>query len=206
MIDLYDSEGNKSKKITLDKKLFEAKINIDLMHRAVVRKLSNSRKNIAHTQTRGEVRATTKKAFRQKGTGRARRGAMTTTLLRGGAPSHGPRNNRNFVKNMPKKERRQALFSALSAKAKDKAFFAFAGMKDKTPCTKKLAKILAKFPEAKKYLFITTATDDTFSFSLSNIPNTELKLANFLHPCDLLKADQICFVGDSLDMIKKTFL
>ena len=119
-IALYDATGEKSGDVTLNKTLFESKINKDLMHRAVVMRLANRRNPIAHVQTRGEVRMTTKKAFRQKGTGNARRGALSTTLLRGGAASHGPRNERNFTKDMPKKERRAALYSALSAQAKEK--------------------------------------------------------------------------------------
>ncbi|NJP04004.1 50S ribosomal protein L4 [Candidatus Gracilibacteria bacterium] len=106
--------------IDVNDSIFSAKINPDLMHRAIVMRLANRRNPIAHTLTRGEVNKTTKKAFRQKGTGNARRGALSTSLLRGGGVCHGPRNDRNFTKAMPKKERRAALFSSLSQKAEAK--------------------------------------------------------------------------------------
>ncbi len=97
-IDLYDINGKKVGDASVDATIFGAKVNEDLMHRAVVMRAANARRPIAHTLTRGEVSYSTKKLFRQKGTGRARRGARSTNLLRGGGVTHGPRNDRNFQK------------------------------------------------------------------------------------------------------------
>jgi large subunit ribosomal protein L4 len=204
--DLYDNTGTKKGDVDAPKEIFEAKINPDLMHRAVVMRLSNRRLNIAHAQTRGEVTATTAKAFRQKGTGRARRGAKTTTLLRGGAASHGPRNVQNFVKAMPQKERRAALFSSLTTKAKEKAIFSLEGFGAKEPKTKAFVELLGKLPEAKKYLFVLPERDDVLRKSVSNIPNVKTILASYLNPFDALWAEKICFVGDSLQKAEETFL
>jgi large subunit ribosomal protein L4 len=204
--DLYDNTGTKKGDVNASKEIFEAKINPDLMHRAVVMRLANRRTNVAHVQTRGEVTATTAKAFRQKGTGRARRGAKTTTLLRGGGASHGPRNVQNFSKTMPQKERRAALFSSLSVKAKEKAIFSLEGFDSKEPKTKAFVSLLAKLPKAKKYLFVLPERDDVLRKSVSNIPNVKIILANYLNPFDALWAEKICFVSDSLKKAEETFL
>ena len=205
-IALYDATGKKSGDITLNKTLFEAKINPDLMHRAVVMRLANKRNPIAHVQTRGEVKMTTKKAFRQKGTGNARRGALSTTLLRGGAASHGPRNNRNFSKSMPKKERRAALYSALSAQARDKNIFALEEFAGKTPKTADFVKLLSNLPEAKKYLFVIPQKDEVFEKSAKNLPNVRVILVNYSNPYDLLWADKVCFLKESLSKLEDTFI
>ncbi|MDH3324831.1 MAG: 50S ribosomal protein L4 [Candidatus Peregrinibacteria bacterium] len=204
--DLYTADGTKKGSVDAKKEIFEAKINPDLMHRAVVMRLANRRNPIAHTLTRGEVSATTAKAFRQKGTGNARRGAKSTNLLRGGGVTHGPRNDRNFTKAMPKKERRAALFSSLSDSAKEKKIFALEKFTSKAPSTKDFAKLLEKLPEAKNTLFVLAEKDFVFEKSASNIQKVNVILANYLNPLDVLKAEKICFVGDSLKKTEETFL
>ena len=203
---LYDAVGKKSGDITLNKDLFEAKINQDLMHRAVVMRLANRRNPIAHVQTRGEAEMTTKKAFRQKGTGNARRGALSTTLLRGGAASHGPRNDRNFSKDMPKKERRAALFSALSLVAKEDRVFALESFSEKAPKTAKFVELLRKLPEGKQYLFVLSEKDEVFQKSVNNLPNVRVVLVNYVNPYDLLWANKICFMKESLGKLEDTFI
>ena len=203
---LYSAAGEKKGSVDLNVTIFGAKVNPGLMHRAVIRRLANARTPIAHVQTRGEVAATTKKLFRQKGTGNARRGAKSTGLLRGGAAAHGPRNTVNYSKNMPKKERRAALFSSLSSKANDSELFALEGVLMKEPSTKNFSLLLAKLPEAKKYLFVLPDKDFVFERSASNLPRVETILASYLNPYDVLHADRVCFVGDSLKKIEDTFL
>ncbi len=203
---LFDATGAKKGDVTLNANIFEAKVNPDLMHRAVVMRLANRRNPIAHTLTRGEVAATTKKAFRQKGTGNARRGALTTSLLRGGGVAHGPRNTRNFTKMMPKKERRAALFSSLSSQAQESNIFALESFAAKAPKTKDFAALLAKLPVAKKHLFVIAERDTVFEKSAANLPNVQVILAPYLNPYDVLNAHKICFVGKGLEKIEETFL
>ncbi len=205
-VDVYDASGNKKSSVELNKTMFEAKINPDLMHRAVVMRLANARRPIAHVKTRGEVKATTKKLFRQKGTGNARRGAKSAPSLRGGGMAHGPRNTVNYTKMMPKKERRAALFSSLSSKAKENAIFALAGHNFKEPKTKDFAALLRKLPEAKKYLFVIPEKDAAFEKSVSNIPFVKTILASYLNPYDVLHAEKICFLSDALNSLETTFL
>lgn len=205
-VDLYTAAGEKKGNVDLNAQMFEAKINPDLMHRAVVLRLANARNPIAHTLSRGEVSYSTKKMFRQKGTGNARRGARSTNLLRGGGVTHGPRNTRNFSKMMPKKERRAALFSALSDRAADKNIIALEGFNAKEPKTKDFVALLGKLPEGKKYLFVIPAKDVILQKSCHNIPGVKTILASYLNPYDVLLADKVCILKDAIPTLEKTFL
>lgn len=205
-IDLYAADGKKKGDLTVKSEMFEASINTDLMHRAVVMRLANARTPIAHTKTRGEVAYSTKKIFRQKGTGNARRGARSTNLLRGGGVTHGPRNTVNYSKMMPKKERRAALFSALSAKAKAKAVFALQMPDLKAPSTKTLASLVTQLPQGKRLLFVVEPGQENFAKSARNLPGVSLLRADYLNPYDILMADQVCFLEGSLPMAESTYL
>lgn len=205
-LDVYTDVGIKKGQVVVNTTAFDAKINDDLMHRAVVMRLANRRNPIAHTKTRGEVVGSTRKIFRQKGTGNARRGSRYTNILRGGGVTHGPRNDRNFSKAMPKKERRAALFSSLSLRASDGDAFVLDAYTAKEPKTKVFVDMLGKLPEAKKYLFVISAKNRIFQKSASNLPNVEVILANYLNPYDVLKAEKVCFLQDSLEVIESTFL
>ncbi len=205
-IDIYDATGKVKGSEDLNKTLFEAPINEDLMHRAVLLRLANARQPIAHTKTRGEVIMTTKKAFKQKGTGRARRGALSTNLLRGGGVTHGPRNNANYSKAMPKKERRAALFSSLSSQAKDKGIFGLESFAAKVPKTKDFISLLDKLPKGKKHLFVLAKKNEVFEKSCHNVTGVRTILASYLNPYDVLHSDQICFVQDAMKSLESTFL
>ena len=176
------------------------------MHRAVIMRLANARTPLAHARTRSEVSRTTAKAFKQKGTGRARRGSLSTSLVRGGGVTHGPRNIQNFSKAMPKKERRLALFSSLSAKIKTNDIFALSSFESKEPKTKTFVDLLKKLPKAKKYLFVLSDQDGMLKKSASNVENIKLISAGYLNPYDVLNAEKICILKSAVEKIEKTFL
>lgn len=205
-IALYAADGKKKGDINVSNVMFEANINEDLMHRAVVMRLANARRPIAHTKTRGEVSYSTRKIQKQKGTGNARRGSRSTNLLRGGGVTHGPTNLAVFAKMMPKKERRAALFSALSSKAKASEIFALETPPFEVPCTKNMAQLLTKLPVDKKILFVVTSESELFIKSVRNLPQVKTVRANYLNPYDLLIADKVCFLDSSLPVIENTFL
>jgi len=118
-VDLYTQDGKKNGTLDLPKEIFEVPFNMDLIHHALVRQTANERINLAHTKLREDVSGGGRKPYKQKGTGNARQGSVRSAQWRGGAIIFGPRNNRNFTKMMPKKQRRLALFSALSEKARN---------------------------------------------------------------------------------------
>jgi large subunit ribosomal protein L4 len=107
---------------------------------------------------------------------------------------------------MPKKERRAALFSSLTVRAKEGQVFALEGFAEKTPKTKALSTLLGKLPVGKKYLFVLPEKNDVLQKSAANLPMVKTLLASYLNPSDVLQADQVCLVGKTPEVLEKTFL
>lgn len=204
-IDLYSQKGDKIKTIKVSDVLFNSTINEGLMHQAMVRQQSNARINCAHTLTKGEVRGGGAKPYRQKGTGRARQGSIRNPHYKGGGVAMGPRNVRNFVKDMPKKQRRKALFSALSMKAKDKKIIALDKYEENDIKTKQVVKLLSKLPQARTVLMVLDAKQLNFQKSANNLPNIKTLLVNYLNVVDLLKYDQVIFLEEALKKAEDLF-
>ena len=117
-VPVLNMSGKQVQTIDLPAEIFEAKVNKGLMHQAFVRQMANARLGTHKVKRRGEVNMTTKKMYRQKGTGRARHGAESATQFVGGGRPMGPR-PRDYTLDMPKKMRRAAIRSALSVLAND---------------------------------------------------------------------------------------
>ncbi len=205
-VDLFTSSGTKKGSLELPAAMFEAKINEGLMHLALVRQQSNRRHPIAHVKHRGEIVGTTKKAFQQKGTGRARRGALRSPLLRGGGKSFGPRNEANFVKDMPRKMRRAALFSCLSLKASEGAIIGLEGYVDEVK-TKTFMTLLQKLPVTigRRILFVLGSPMRGLELSARNVPRVKTLSAKYLNPEDVLGATNIVFLSDAVQVAENTF-
>lgn len=117
--DIYNVQGKKTGSVELPEGVFGVAWNDSLMHQVVTSMQDNARTMTAHTKTRGEVSGGGKKPWRQKGTGRARHGSTRSPIWRGGGVTHGPRNEKVYAREIPKKMRAKALFMALSRKFKD---------------------------------------------------------------------------------------
>jgi large subunit ribosomal protein L4 len=115
-VDVLNIEGKKIREVELPASIFEAPINVDLMHQAYVRQLANARLGTHETKVRGEVAGGGAKPYKQKGTGRARQGSRRAAQWVGGGRIHTP-HPRSYELRMPKKMRQAALRSALSSKA-----------------------------------------------------------------------------------------
>lgn len=203
---MYSATGTKKGTATLPKTLFEAPINEGLMHQFVVLQQSNLRTAIAHTKGRGEIQGSTRKLFRQKGTGRARRGQVRSPLLRGGNKAFGPLKNANYKKDMPKAMRRAALLSCLSYQAKNNVMFGLEDYPDEIK-TKNMQQLLTKLPVdiGRNILFVLPEKHEGITFSLRNIPSAHTVLASYLNPVDVLGARHIVFVGDALKKAEEVF-
>lgn len=116
---VYNQEGKKSGKVTLPAELFGVPWKADLVHQVAVSMQSNARHSNAHTKDRSEVRGGGKKPWRQKGTGRARHGSSRSPIWVGGGVTHGPRNEKNYMKTIPRRMKGVALVSLLSKKYKE---------------------------------------------------------------------------------------
>ena len=206
-VDIYDLKGKKSGQATLPKEIFEAKINKPLMAQAVKVYLGNQRKARAKTKTRGEIRGSTRKIYRQKGTGRARHADRYAPIFVGGGVAHGPTGKENYQRKMSKKMRHLALFSALTSKLKVKEIMVISGLAKVKPKTKEMAKSLFSLQKEKcKISVVLPETLENVIRAGKNIPNLNLIQAKQLNTYQVLNAGQLIFMKESIIVLKKVFL
>lgn len=205
--DLYSQNGKKDGEVTLPKEIFEVKFNADLVHQIMVSLAANKRQTSAHTKFRGEVRGGGKKPWRQKGTGRARHGSSRSPIWRGGGITFGPRNEKIFEREIPKKMRRKALFMVLSEKAKNKQLVVLDKIDLEKGKTKEMAIVLSKLPCKSQSTIIALPNYDKKIFLASrNIKKTSIEDARNLNVLDLLNSKYLLITKDTIKTIKETFL
>lgn len=198
---VYDLKWKETGSVTLNKDVFGVEMNDDLVHRALVMQQANARLATAHSKTRGERRGSTRKLFRQKGTGRARMGGNRSPIRKKGWVVFGPRNVVNFTQSMNKKERRKAVFCVLSSKLKNKQLIVVDALDFKEIKTKNMVEVLSKLPVEKKVLLTLPAKNEIVEKSAANIPTAKTILVNYLNVKDLLKYETLILLKDSLDHI-----
>lgn len=202
---LYNQKGEKKGDLALEKSIFGIEPSEALVHQYLVLQQANARIAVAHTKSRGEVSGGGRKPFRQKGTGNARQGSRRNVHMRGGNVVFGPRNTRNFSKQMPKKMRRKALFSLLSAKAKDGKIMALDKFEEKAPKTKDFAALVSKLPVERNILVVGTPEEKGLQLASRNLENGKTILAGYLNPADLLKYEAVLFTEAALKSITETY-
>lgn len=203
-LDIYNMKGKKtSEKADLPANIFEAPINVDLMHQAYVRQMANARLGTHKTKTRSEVRGGGRKPWRQKGTGRARQGSIRSPQWVGGGGVHTPR-PRDYSKKMPRKMRRAALRSALSVKAAEKEIIVVDELNLKEPKTRLIAEALNKLAGETSALILLPAKGEPYDLvarSANNLPKAKTLRANYLNIRDLLGYDKVIIPLKSLEVI-----
>lgn len=206
-VDLYNQTGEKKGTVNVSEQIFGVKFNKDLVHQGLVRQMANARLGmIAHTLTKSEVRGGGRKPFRQKGTGNARQGSIRNPHYPGGGIAFGPRNNRNYSKTMPKKQRRLALFSALSAKLTEGKIIALDTYTEKAVKTKNFMLMLQKLPIEKDVLVVVPTKNDAIQKSGRNLPYVKTILVNYLNIADLQKYDHLLFLEEALTKLEEIYL
>lgn len=204
-VNVLDLSGKSASKIALPGEMFGAKINPTLMAQAVRVYQFAQRQGTSSTKTRGEVNGTTKKVYRQKGTGRARHGAAKAHIFVGGGIAFGPK-PRDFSLELPKKMRRAALFSALTQKLSESRVVIFDG-KGITGKTKEMnGFIKAADFSSKKVTVVVDGDSKSVSQAAGNLRNTKVIRAENLNAYVVLNSGTMLFVKDSIDTLKKTFL
>jgi large subunit ribosomal protein L4 len=171
------------------------------MHQAFVRQLANARLGTHKVKRRGEVNLTTAKMYRQKGTGRARHGSHSATQFVGGGRPMGPR-PRDYTQDMPKKMRRVAIRSTLSALLADDQLIFVDSLTVDTPKTKDMKQILTALAGDKTTLVLVAERNDNVQRSVSNLAKAKTLLASYLNIRDLLQYDKVIVPLDALDVIK----
>ncbi len=176
-------------------------MNEGLVHRLLVLQQANARLATAHTKTRGERRGSTRKIYRQKGTGRARMGANRSPVRKGGGIVFGPRNNRNFTITMNKKERQRALFCLLSSKVKSKNLVIVKNLDTKKISTSAMNIVMNALPLGTKTLVALAEKNTNTQKSLANLKTIKAIDVAYLNIADLLKYETLLLSEDALKQV-----
>jgi len=209
---LYHLEEKKVSSVNLEPEIFGLKINPDLVYQVAMGQLANRRKPIAHTKDRSEVRGGGRKPWRQKGTGRARHGSIRSPLWKGGGVTFGPRKEKEYKKEIPKKMRKKALLMVLSAKAQKNFLIVLDSLRIEKPKTKSIKEIIDQLKEkiesftGKSILIALPNPDKKIILSARNIPHLATLQAKDLNCLDLLSFKYLVLPEESIEVIKKTFL
>ena len=199
-------QGEEVGQKTLELKVAKEETASHVVHRALVRQLTNARQGNASTKTRSEVRGGGRKPWRQKGTGRARAGSTRSPLWRGGGVIFGPK-PKDYNLNMNRKERRLALRTAFGSRHEDMIVVEEFSEQLQRPKTKELVEAISRWgsePEQKTLLILSERSENVY-LSARNIENVKLMVANQLNVFDLLHADKIVVTASALDKIQEVY-
>ena len=200
---VYDSTANEAGTIELDDTIFSIEPNIPIMHQALMRQQANARTGTHDTKTRGEVRGGGRKPWRQKGTGRARQGSIRAPQWKGGGVVWGP-HPRSYEQSMPKKMRRLAIRSVLSAKAQDEQLLVIQGLTQLEPKTRNMVSLLEKLPASQRstLIVIGPGTDEEMIYrSARNIDNVKVIRAGVVNVQDVLKHERLLLTTEAVETI-----
>jgi large subunit ribosomal protein L4 len=202
-VDVLNIEGKKIREVELPASIFEAPINVDLMHQAYVRQLANARLGTHETKVRGEVAGGGAKPYKQKGTGRARQGSRRAAQWVGGGRIHTP-HPRSYEQRMPKKMRQAALRSALSSKAAEAGVVVVDEINLSEARTRLMADALKIWVGSSTTLVVLSEKDGTYETvmrSAGNLANTKVLLAGYLNIRDLFSYDKVVLPVKALDAL-----
>jgi large subunit ribosomal protein L4 len=184
----------------LPAEIFDAKVNVPLIHQVVVAQEAAARQGTHATKTRGEVRGGGRKPYRQKGTGRARQGSTRAPQFAGGGVVFGPQ-PRSYEQRTPKKMKVAALRGALSDRARHDRVHVVAGLVDgDTPKTKTALSALSALTGSAGHVLVVIGKDDRVSrLSLRNVPGVHVLAQDQLNTRDVLVSDHVVFTAEALD-------
>jgi large subunit ribosomal protein L4 len=202
--DVFNMKGEKVETVDLPAEIFEAQVNVDLMHQAYIQQMANARLGTHKTKTRSEVSGGGKKPWKQKGTGRARQGSTRAPQWVHGGKIHTPR-PRKYTQHMPVKMRRAALCSALSAKAADAGVVVVDELVLDEPKTRLMAQALDLLVGDATVLVLAAEKNATYEMllrSTNNLPDAKFLMANYLNIRDLLGYEKLVMPLKALDALK----
>jgi large subunit ribosomal protein L4 len=209
-IDVVDLKGNVVESVAVSGEIFAAKINPTLMTQAVRVYLANQRSGTAHTKSRGEVEGSTRKIYRQKGTGRARHGGIRAPIFVGGGVAFGPK-MRDHSLSLPKKMRRAALFSALTTKLQDKELLVLRGLETIEPKTKAMYTTFREVTDMKNSSILLVIPSDVkasanITRAVRNIEGLTYIAVNQLNTYEVLRAKKLIMMKDAVSGLAESFL
>jgi len=193
-------DGGEAGSVTLDSHLFEAEVHEAVMHQALVRQLANARQGTASTKNRTEVRGGGRKPYRQKGTGHARQGSSRAPHYTGGGVVFGPR-PRSYEKEMPRKQRRLALRSALTVKAQEEHVLVVESLDFEVPRTRDFAALLDGAGAVGSVLVALENHNLGAERSARNIPGVKVILTRNLNVRDVLDHDWLLLTRAGVEQL-----
>ncbi len=204
-VTVLSTDGKSVGRITIPTELFAANVNQKLLAQAVRVYAANQRVGTASTKTRGEVEGSTRKIYRQKGTGRARHGAIRAPIFVGGGIVFGPK-PRDYSLKFSKKMKRAALASALTSQFQKGAVHIVDGLEKLEPKTKYMAKAIAALGEFRSTLLVIVPGVQTVTRAARNIRGIEIIQANTIHPYAVLSHPSLIFMKQAIPVLKDTFV
>jgi large subunit ribosomal protein L4 len=199
-VDVLNSAGNKVSEAELIDEIFNIPVKTSVLHEVVRSQLAAKREGTAASKTRAMVKGSTKKLFRQKGTGNARAGSVKSPLRKGGGVIFGP-SPRSFAYKVPKKVRSLALKMALSCKLTDKTLYVIDDFKLEEIKTKVLSEVLATL-NLQDLLIVSDSEDINLALSSRNIPDIKVIKTAGLNVYDILKFKNLLLVESTIKNIE----
>ena len=202
-VPVYNESGQQVGAEALDEALLGGAVNAALLKQAVVMYHANLRQGTVSQLTRREVKGSSRKLYRQKGTGRARMGNLRTPVRRGGGRAF-PRKPRDFRQAMPRKMRRLARNHAVLAKIQSNQACIIEGLKFDEPKTKRLAALMQAIHVQRGCLFATQSADVNLLKSGRNIPTLDIQNVADLNAFDILRRRHLVFTRDAFEAFRQT--
>lgn len=204
VVNVINSKAQKVSQIDLVDAIFNIPVNGSILHEVVTMQLASRRSGSASVKHRSDVKGSGRKLFRQKGTGRARRGDIKAPLLRGGGSTFGP-DPRSYAYKVPKKVRKLALKMALSSKLKEENLVVLDEFELDTIKTKEFVKVMNAL-NTKNALIITEKKDETLELSARNVPDIKVLRVEGLNVYDILKYENLVLLESSIKRIEGRLL
>lgn len=201
---LYNVSGAQVGEIELSETVFGIEPNTHVVHEAVVMQQASMRQGTHKVKTRAEVRGGGRKPWKQKGTGRARQGSIRSPQWKGGGIVFGP-TPRSYGYKLPKKVRRLAIKSALSAKVIDNNIIVLDQLSFTAPKTKEFVAILKNLNVDRKTLVVTASFEDNVALSARNIPGVKFLTAEGLNVLDVVVYDKLIITKDAVSKVEEVF-
>ncbi len=199
-VNVYNTAGEQVETLKIDDERFGKTVNVALLKQAIVAYHANRRQGSAATKGRGQVAGSTRKIFKQKGTGNARRGPIRTGKVRGGGMTFA-KTPHSFRKTLPKKMRRGALNSAILAKILGQNLLVVDGMSLEEPKTKFVADVMAKLKINRSCLLVPAGLDETLYRSARNIPDITVRPVDDLNAFEVATRQKMLLTREAMERL-----
>lgn len=208
-VPVYSLAGRTAGTLSLPKEIFGVKVNKSLLSQALRVYITNQTGHFGNTKTRGRVRGSTAKIYRQKGTGRARHGAKTAPIFVGGGVVFGPKTRKTRL-DLPKKMKKAALLAALSEKMIESQIIGVSGLEKATGKTKEMVKLLEQLSKKAKVkgkksestLILTGEKIDNVVRGIRNLPGIDVLPADQINAYEVLRHQLLILTKDSITQVR----